>query len=240
MDIAGKVCIITGASEGIGLATARIFAAAGAKVVLAARSKEKLAVAAGDLKRQGREAFSIPTDMRDPEAVERLIEQTNEHYGRIDILINNAGQAAAGNVAEVKVEDFRAIWELNVLGVLYAIQAVAPKMRLTGGGLIINVSSMVTKMNLPGLGAYAATKAALNQLSATGRVELAGENIRVLTVYPRLTATDFGAHSLGNRVVRQQQRAGGASKMVVDSPEYVAEKILNAAREEPAEQYMDV
>jgi short-subunit dehydrogenase len=240
MDIAGKVCIITGASEGIGLATARCFAAKGAKVVLAARSTDKLTALAEELTGQDQEALPIPTDMRDPVAVGQLIDQTYKHYGRIDVLINNAGQAAAGNVADVKIEDFQAIWELNVLGVLYAIQAVVPKMRQGGGGLIINVSSMVSKMNLPGLAAYAATKAALNQLSATGRAELAAENIRVLTVYPRMTATDFGIHSLGNRAVRQQQRTGAIARTVVDSPEYVAEKILEAAEKEPAEQYMDV
>jgi short-subunit dehydrogenase len=240
MDIAGKVCIITGASEGIGLATARCFAAKGAKVVLAARSTDKLTALAEELTSQDQEALPIPTDMRNLVAVGQLIKQTYEHYGRIDVLVNNAGQAAAGNVADVKIEDFQAIWELNVLGVLYAIQAVVPKMRQGGGGLIINVSSMVSKMNLPGLAAYAATKAALNQLSATGRAELAAENIRVLTVYPRMTATDFGIHSLGNRAVRHQQRTGAVARIVVDSPEHVAEKILEAAEKEPAEQYMDV
>ena len=239
MDIAGKVTIITGASAGIGLATARRFAAEGAKVVLAARSANKLNAVAAELRGQGQEVLPVPTDMRDPVAVGCLIEQTYESYGRIDVLINNAGQAAAGNVADVKVEDFRAILELNVFGVLYAIQAVVPKMRQGGGGLIINVSSMVSKMKLPGLGTYAATKTALNQLSVTAREELAAENIRVLIVYPRMTATEFGAHSLGNRVVRHHQRAGAVGRTVIDSPEFVAEKILEAALNEPAEQYMD-
>jgi NAD(P)-dependent dehydrogenase (short-subunit alcohol dehydrogenase family) len=239
MDIPGKVSIITGASGGIGLVTARRFAAGGAKVVLAARSADKLGAAVDDLRRQGHDALSVPTDMRDPAAVGQLIERAFRHFGRIDVLINNAGQAAAGTVADVRPDDFRAILDLNVFGVLYAMQAAVPKMRHGGGGMIINVSSMVSKMHIPGLAAYAATKAALNMLSETARVELAPENIRVITVYPRLTATEFGANSLGDPQVRQRQRAGIPANTVVDTPEFVAEKILEAARKEPAEQSMD-
>jgi short-subunit dehydrogenase len=238
MDISNKVTIITGASAGIGLATARRFAADGAKVVLAARSTDKLAALAAELRGQNQEALAVPTDMCNRAAVEYLMEHTMQHYGRIDLLVNNAGQAATGTVAEVNLDDFRQILDLNVLGVLYAMQAAVPKMRQGKGGMIVNVSSMVSKMQIPGLAAYAATKAALNLLTATARIELAPENIRVITVYPRLTATDFGKNSLGNPQVRQRQRAG-AGNVVVDSPEFVAEKILEAVRNEPAEQYMD-
>ena len=239
MEISGKVVIITGASEGIGLATARIFSAEGSIVVLAARSADRLNELADELHRQGRKALPLPTDMRQPDAVNRLIETAFRQYGRIDVLINNAGQAASGTVAEIDPDDFRKILELNVFGALSAIQAVIPKMRNGGGGLIINISSMVTKMHLPGLSAYAASKAALNMLSETARVELAPENIRVVTVYPRITATDFGKHSLGNRRAHETQRAEAPKNVIVDSPEHVAEKILEAARNEPAEQYME-
>jgi NAD(P)-dependent dehydrogenase (short-subunit alcohol dehydrogenase family) len=240
MDISGKVAIITGASAGIGLAAARRFAIEGAKVVLAARSTDKLTALAEELRSQGCEALPLPADMRNPAAVKRMIEQAFQHYGRIDILINNAGQAAAGTVSEVNVDDFRQILELNVFGPLFAIQAVVPKLRQGGGGLIINISSMVSKMHIPGLGAYAATKAALNMLSDTARVELASENIRVVTFYPRTTATDFGKNSLGDKQLRQRQRDSSASRgIIVDTPEQVAEKILEAARDEPEEKYMD-
>jgi short-subunit dehydrogenase len=126
-----------------------------------------------------------------------------------------------------------------MFGPIYAIQAGVPKMRANGGGLILNVSSMVSKMHIPGLGGYASTKAALNMLSDTARGELAADNIRVITVYPRMTATDFGRNSLGNRQTRQQQRGNTAPGVVVDTPEYVAEKILEAIQKEPAEQFMD-
>ena len=135
MDISDKVVIITGASAGIGQMTARRFAVAGAKVVLVARSTDKLMRLAGELSRQGHDALPISADMRNQGAVTRMIEQAFQHHGRIDILINNAGQAAAGTVAEVNPGDFRQILELNVFGALYAIQAVVPKMRQGGGGL---------------------------------------------------------------------------------------------------------
>lgn len=240
MDITGKVTIITGASEGIGLATARCFSEAGAKVVLVSRSKDKLAALVKELAGQGREAVGLPADMRDPSAITGMVDAAFKHFGRIDVLINNAGQAEAGTVAAVDMADFQQIMALNVYGPVHAIQAVVPKMRTGGGGVIINISSMVSKMKIPGLGAYAATKAALNLISDTARVELAPDNIRVITVFPRATATDFGKHSLGDRKLRQEQRGrAAASAYPVDSAEYVAGKILNAARTEQAEQYME-
>ena len=239
MDVKGKVTVITGASMGIGRATAILFAAEGARLVLAARTAPALEALAKEIQEKGGEAHVIPTDMRDPAAIRRLIDGTVERFGRIDILINNAGQSVAGQIADVKVEDFRAIMDLNVYGPLLAMQAAIPHMRAAGGGLILNISSMVSKLTLRGLGAYAATKAALNLLSGTARAELAEENIRVLTVYPRTTSTDFGRHAIGNTEMRERQRANAARYTVVDTAEQVAEKILAAARDEPEEQYMD-
>jgi short-subunit dehydrogenase len=239
MELKDRVVVITGASAGIGLATARSLAAAGAKLALAARSTDKLTRLAEELQRDGHAALVVPTDMRNQAEVAQLVETTVQHYGQIDVLINNAGQAVAGTVAEVEVDQFRQVIDLNVFGPIYAMQASVPKMREHGGGIIINVSSMVSKMYIPGLGGYAATKAALNMLSDTARGELAPDNIRVITVYPRMTATDFGRNSLGNRQMRPQQRGSAAPGMVIDSAEYVAEKILEAIQKEPAEQFMD-
>lgn len=237
MDIRDKIVLITGASAGIGLATAHRFATAGAKLALVARSVDALNHLAEELQRQGGDAIALPADVSNPKQVQQVIEETVRHFGRLDVVINNAGQAAAGTIADLDPDDFRKILDLNVFGPLAAMQAVIPIMREQGGGLIINVSSMVSKMHIPGLAAYAATKAALNMLSDTARVELASEHIRVITIYPRLTATDFGKNSLGNQRVRQQQRQG--SPIPVDTPELVAEKILAAALHEPDEQYMD-
>jgi short-subunit dehydrogenase len=237
MEIKDRVVLITGASGGIGLAMARRFAAGGARVVLAARSGDALEKTAEDLRRQGHEALAVRADVTSRADVDRMVDEACRRFGRIDILVNNAGQAAAGTIADVNADHFRQIIDLNVFGPLYTMQATIPKMREGGGGLIINVSSMVSKMHIPGLGTYAATKAALNMLSDTARAELEADNIRVITVFPRMTATAFGKNSLGNREMRSRQRSGGP--MTVDSAEFVAEKIVEAAQKEPAEQYME-
>lgn len=240
MEIRDKVVLITGASSGIGLATSRRFAAAGAKLALVARSADVLNHLAEELKNRGSDAVALPADVSDPKQVQRVIEETAQHFGRLDVVINNAGQAARGTIADLNPDDFRKIFDLNVIGPLTAMQAVIPIMREQGGGLIINISSVVTKMNIPGIGAYAATKSALNMLSDTARGELASEQIRVISVYPRVTATDFGKNALG---VRQQPQGSSkqpqGSSNPSDTPEFVAEKILAAALNETDEQYMD-
>ena len=232
MDVQNKVLIVTGASMGIGAATARVFAANGAKLVLAARSADKLQAVAESLP-TGAETLIVPTDMTDQAQVQALIDTAHAHFGRIDILINNAGQAAAGAIATVNPEHYRQIIELNLLGPLHAIQAVVPKMQEQGGGVIINISSNVSKMAMPGIGAYASTKYALNGLSLTARNELAADNIRVVLFLPGMTATDFGKNAL-----REDTQAGppqSGSRPQPDSAEAVAQKILEAAIDEPAE-----
>ncbi|MCY9663135.1 SDR family oxidoreductase [Paenibacillus chondroitinus] len=233
MEIRDKVVFITGASAGIGLATVREFAAAGAKLALVARSADVLNHLAKELQNQGIEAVAISADVSDPRQVQRAIEETVLHFGRLDVIINNVGQAVVGKVADLNLNDFRKIFELNVLGAVAAMQSAIPVMRRQGGGLIINISSVVSKMHIAGLGAYAATKAALNMISDTARDELASDHIRVITVYPRSTATDFGKNALG---AHEQQQGSSSPK---DTPEMVAKRILIAALDEPDEQYMD-
>jgi short-subunit dehydrogenase len=237
MEPQGKVVVVTGASEGIGLATACRLAGKGAKVVLSARSREKLEQAVQQLKQEGYDALAVPADMRIQAEVNQLIEAAVRQYGHIDILINNAGQAVSGTIADLDLEAFRKVIDLNIFGVVYAMQAVIPGMRQAGGGMIVNVSSMVSKMSIPGLAGYASTKAALNMISQTARGELAGDNIRVITIFPRITSTNFGQNSLGHRDTRQRQRMS-SPEIVVDPPEHVAERIVSAIQSEVAEQYM--
>ena len=155
MDVQNKVVIITGASMGIGEATARTFAEAGARLVLVARSGDKLEAVAKSLPT---ETLVVTADMTNQAEVNKLMDTAANRFGQIDILINNAGQAASGTVATVNPEHYRQIIELNLFGPLYAMQAVVPKMKEQGGGIIINISSNVSKMALPGIGAYASTK----------------------------------------------------------------------------------
>ena len=137
MEIAGKVVLITGASSGIGLATARLFARKGAKLALAARSAEKLAQLASELP----DALAVPTDLRDEAAVRRMVTQTREHYQRIDVLINNAAEGQFAPIEKMNLEIYRTIFEVNVVSVIAAMQEVIPIMRAQGGGVIINISS---------------------------------------------------------------------------------------------------
>ncbi|MCC6616309.1 MAG: SDR family oxidoreductase [Anaerolineae bacterium] len=232
MDIREKVTIITGASTGIGRATARLFAEHGAMVVLAARSADKLDALARELQSQGREALAVPTDVTQEDAVQTLVAKTIEAYGRVDILVNNAGVGGAGPIADFPADAYRQLIDLNVLGPYYGMRAVIPHMREHGGGLIINISSSATTRVFPTVGPYTSTKHALNSLSAAARLELAPDNIRVISVYPDYTASDFSKGSLQFGAIAAYDLPEG------DSPEKVAQKIFEAAIDEPTDTYV--
>jgi short-subunit dehydrogenase len=236
MDIQGKAVIVTGASGGIGLETARLFAQRGARLALAARSGDKLAQLAQELP----DALAIPTDMRDVEAVRRMVQRAHEHFGRIDVLINNAGQGMRATIEDTDIEEYRRMLDLNLVGPLVAMQAVIPIMRAQGGGIIINISSMTSKMYIPGLGAYSGTKRALNGMTLTARAELTADNIRVGVVHPRLTATQFGVNAFQGRRRGEWApgRSSGRPMPLADPPSLVAERILAAVESEASEQYM--
>jgi NADP-dependent 3-hydroxy acid dehydrogenase YdfG len=239
MEILNSVVIVTGASSGIGLATARSFAKAGGKVVLAARSIDILNTVAEEIRQQGYEALAVATDMRDQAQVERLINAACAHFGHINILINNAGRGTVAYVVDTPIAHYRELFDLNVFGPLYAMQAAISRMRQHGGGLIINVSSGAGRRHIPGLSAYGASKAALDLISNTVREELARENISVVTVYPPNTESDAAKNMLGDPRVAMpllMEIIGKVVKrehMVPVPAELVAQKILEAARKEP-------
>jgi len=218
MEIEGAVCIVTGASSGIGAATARLLAGRGARVVLAARRAERLAALSAELPG----SLAVPTDVTLPEDLRRLVTRTLDTYGRVDVLVNNAGQGLHVPLLELDPDDLRAVFELNVVAPLVAIQAVLPPMADGSGGAIVNVSSATSLRVFPGLGGYAATKSALNMLSQVGRLELAGAGVAVSVVYPSVTATEF----------HQRLRAGhlvaGAHHIRPDPPELAAAAIAFA------------
>lgn len=234
MDIEGKVVLVTGASEGIGAATAHVLTARGAKVALAARSIDKLNELTGGLD----DSLAVQADMTQPDSITAMIDAVIERYGRIDVLVNNAGRALRAPVADVKITDFRDIMDLNVYGPLLAMQAVIPQMRKQGGGSIVNVSSNVSKMAIPTIGAYAATKYALNGLTLTARGELAGDGIIVSVMYPGQTATGFGRNATVDQSMASAPPPSGGSNVRPDTAQDVAEQILEAIVNGPAEQYM--
>ncbi len=175
-----KVVVVTGATAGIGRAAAAMFKARGAKVVCLAR-------------RRSEEFDSIQTDVTDRDAVNAAVSEIVKKYGRIDVLVNNAGMGISGAAEDTDQAAVRKIFELNFFGALNMVQAVVPVMRSQGGGSIVNVSSVAAELAIPFQSFYSATKAALSSLSAALRNELRPFGIKVTAVLPGDVKTDFTA-----------------------------------------------
>lgn len=236
MDIQGKVVIITGASSGIGLAAAKLFAGRGARVALVARSTDVLNQLAAELP----DSLAVPADLSDIETVPFVIEAVQQHYGRIDVLVNNAGRAFHTPLEHTDVHLYRQLLDLNVVSVLRAMQCVIPIMRKQGGGMIVNISSGLSRRIVPGVGPYASTKYAINALTLTARIELAADNIRVGLVLPGMTTnTRFRENAMAGMPHTQGPRIPTGTLMPTDTPEQVAEAILEAVLSEAAETYTD-
>ncbi|MDX1931211.1 MAG: SDR family oxidoreductase [Capsulimonadales bacterium] len=220
MEIADRVFIVTGASSGIGRATAIALAQQGAKVALLARSTDVLQELAATLSG----SLPVTADMTDFDAVRRAIADVQRHYGRVDGLVNNAGRSYAAAVEEIDPVLFEEIFRLNVLGPIVAMQSVIPLLRSRGGGNIVNVNSGTAFMTIPQYSVYSSSKRALLGFSLTARAELAKDGIVVSEVYPFITATNFGKNRMGTP-------AGGgpsADYSQGDTPEFVADLILQA------------
>lgn len=220
MEIAGKVVLITGASSGIGAATATRLHLKGARIALVARSEPGLSEVAKEIK----ESLAIQADLSKETEVQSMVKKVIDHFGRVDILINNAGQSEESLVEEIDLSRFRYLLELHLMAPLIAMQSVIPAMRAQGGGMIINISSGTSFLYLPTVGAYSATKRALNGLSLTARAELKKDHIRVSVVHPYITATRF------HKVLHIHENLPAP-----DSPQFVAHKIEEAILSEKAE-----
>jgi short-subunit dehydrogenase len=217
MDIDGAVMIITGAGSGIGAAAARAANAAGAHLVLAGRRQARITAVADELRaaRPDRSPLAIPTNVTNPTDLNGLVRTTLDVHGRIDVLVNNAGQGFYSPVTDTDLDLYRQILEVNLLAPLAAMQAVLPSMRDRGRGVIINVSSGASLGVYPTTGAYASTKAALNQLTAVARAELAPEGITVSLIHPYLTESEFNQALLG----------GDPIIAPADAPQHTAEHV---------------
>lgn len=188
--LGGKVALVTGASRGIGEAAARGFAAEGCDVVLAARSEDLLRALAKEVEAQhGVRALARRCDVRSWDDIQALARAAKERFGKVDVLVNNAGVGIGGTVLDMPVEHLDETLEVNLRGPFLVAKAVVPLM--PAGGTVLNIASVSGKQGVPGLAAYSASKAGLRMFSeALGR-ELAGRGIRVVSVCPGYVATEM-------------------------------------------------
>ena len=236
MNVKDKIAIVTGASSGIGLATAKLLTKNGAKVALVARSKEKLEKAAKELPG----SLAIQADMTKKEEIKEMVKKVVNHFGRVDILINNAGQGYDASIENTDIDEFRRLFDLDVIGPLVAMQEVAPVMKKQGNGAIVNISSGTALMALPNMSAYSSLKRALAGISLTAHEEFKKDKIKVCVVYPYITLTDFEKNTIKakNRQEVQWEDEDDNDFQPPDSAEYVAEKILEGIENEETEIYV--
>lgn len=189
-DLKNHVIAITGASSGIGLAAARLFAARGAKLALLARASERLAAAERELAATTT-AVACPTDVTDEASVARTFAAVAQQLGPVDILVNNAGVGFATDLATCSLDDLRRIFDTNVTGVFLCTRAVLPAMKARGAGHIINISSVTGKVANPNAPLYCASKHALNGYNAGLQLQVAGSRIKVSLVSPTAVDTAY-------------------------------------------------
>jgi NADP-dependent 3-hydroxy acid dehydrogenase YdfG len=190
-NVEGKVVVITGASSGLGEATARLLSAQGASVVLGARRVDRLQSLANELTASGGKALVVATDVTHCDQVKRLVDAAVQAYGCIDVMINNAGLMPQSPLERLKIEEWDRTIDVNIKGVLYGIAAVLPQMKQQKAGHIINVSSVAGHKVGPGFAVYAATKHAVRALSEGLRQEVKPYNIRTTVISPGAVATEL-------------------------------------------------
>lgn len=221
-----QVIIITGASSGIGEATAKIFGEAGYRVVLAARRLDRLEALKAEIEGKGGTALAVETDVSAPGPLQALVDRTLKEYGQIDILFNNAGFGRTKWLEEMDPEkDIAAQIQVNLTGVIQATRAVLPHMIERKSGHIINMISLGGFVATPTYTVYAATKFGVRGFSDALRREVGVWNIKVSCIYPGGVSTEFGSHT-------EAKRKTGIStpKALLQTPEGVGSAVLDAAR----------
>lgn len=222
-----KVVVITGASAGIGRETARAFAEQGAHVVLVARRAELLAQIQDELAHYDTTALAVPADVTCPDDLHRIVETTLRTFGRIDVLVNNAGLSMGGPLHEQDMAAVRRMIEVNLIGLIHLTQLALPVMLRQRSGHIVNVSSVAGVLLSPGQAAYAATKAAINGFTTALQREVRGTGVHVSVVLPGWIHT-----AMLDEMDIEEMRAAGMSGplMPVDRVESVADAIVDAVR----------
>jgi NADP-dependent 3-hydroxy acid dehydrogenase YdfG len=222
--LTGKVALVTGASSGIGAATALELAKAGATVALSARRADRLAGLVAQIEASGGKALALAGDMMVEAEAIKAVEDTVAAFGRIDILINSAGIMQAGGVEGADLAEFRRVYEINVFGTLYTCAAAVPHMIRQGEGDIVNITSLAGRKGGPQTNAYSGSKHAANSMTDAMRQELGGKNIRVSILMPGATSTEVG-DSISDPNWRQAIQAH-VSKEGAVKPEEIGQTIV--------------
>ncbi len=204
--INGKVIVITGASSGLGEAAARHLSAQGASVVLGARRAERIEALATELAAGGGKALAVVTDVTHSDQVKRLVDAAVERYGRIDVMINNAGLMPLSPLERLKLDDWNRMIDVNVKGVLYGIAAALPHMIRRKSGHIVNVASVAGHVVRPGGAVYSATKTAVRVISEGLRQEVKPHNIRTTVISPGAVASELPDSITENAIAADMQK----------------------------------
>lgn len=229
MSMEDKVVVITGAGSGIGRATALHLASRGGRIVLGARREERIAAVAAEIEAAGGEAVFRRTDVTRREDLEGLVRLACDRFDRLDVLVNNAGIGPISRFDALRVDDWDAMIDVNIKGVLYGIAAALPVFARQRGGHIVNVISTAGLKIIPTMGVYAATKNAVRTITEALRQE-AGPTLRVTEVSPGMTATDF-ADSMTDEAVKTAMRA--RSEAIAIPPDAIARAIAFAIEQPP-------
>ena len=194
MQTPQRVALVTGASSGIGAATARALAAAGIAVAIAARRKDRLDELAAEIAKSGGTALVLTADLTKESDAQRIVKETEARFGRLDVLVNNAGVMYLEPLETASLERWRSMFDLNVMSLIASTQAALPGMRARRDGHIVNVSSTAGRMAHPNSGGYAASKFAVGAVSESLRKEVYMDNIRVTIIEPGVVETELREH----------------------------------------------
>jgi NADP-dependent 3-hydroxy acid dehydrogenase YdfG len=213
IDLSGQVVAVTGASSGIGEATAIACARAGAAVALAARRVDRIQALAERITQEGGRALAVETDVGEESQARAFVERTHSELGRLDVLVNNAGVMLLGPIENAPTEEWRRMIHANVFGVLYCTHAALPLMRAQGSGHIVNVSSVAGRIARAGSGVYNLTKFGVGAFSESLRQEAVGLGVRVTLVEPGAVATELPGHNRPEVIAQMEKRFQGVTPL---------------------------
>ncbi|HEX8120921.1 MAG TPA: SDR family NAD(P)-dependent oxidoreductase [Solirubrobacteraceae bacterium] len=228
MDLSGKAIAITGATSGIGEATALLAARAGAAVSLAGRREDRLTALASRIEEEGGRAVAIRTDVAKEDSARAFVQQSYEHLGRLDVLVNNAGVMLLGAVTGADTNEWRQMLEVNCLGLLYCTHAALPVMGEQGGGHVVNVSSVAGRRAAMGAAVYNMTKFGVTAFSEALRQEALHAGIRVTVIEPGFVDTELQGHNAPKDYVMQATEKMRETIGKVLESEDIANSILYA------------